>query len=276
MTRFARGSLAFFFAVSAGAIGFLEGRALADGRLAPKSWFAGGRQRGTPETVALGAPAAPRTPASMRELFAALAEVDAPSPESTRPYSWQGMLSALAQLSLRHGFSTDLADDEGTLRRCVAISAPMEVAAFLDLWSEVAERADKTVVRDTATRLAARLDSDPFRSRVRAALLAGDRGRIRDLGVDTDPADLDAMGSALLGAALMRIGEEDDALDHWRAGALAHPESPVLHLLLAWALSGSSRPRDESTRHLAAAFALLPESEILRARLAAAAPLESR
>jgi len=270
VNRAARTALALFFAACAAAVGFLEGGALADGRFAPKGWFERRHARGeTPGEK--GAAAQP--PASVRELFAALAELELPPAELDRSVPWRGLLAELANLSGDHGFPIDLTDEPRTLERCAALGAPADVAALLDLWSEVAQRADNPVVRDTATRIAARLDSDPFRARVRTALLAGDNEQIREIGVDAAPAELDARSSALLGAALLRAGDADEALAQWRMGALEHPGDPVLHLLLAWQLGGGeSRDRSEASegkRHLAAASALLPESEVLRRRVAA-------
>jgi len=90
---------------------------------------------------------------------------------------------------------------------------------------------------------------------------------------DVDAADLDAATAALLGAALLRTDAADDALAQWRAGALEHPDDPVLHLLLAWRLEDAAEPSpaaaEEARGHVAAAAALLPESEALRARAAA-------
>lgn len=268
MNRATRTALALLLAGCGAAVGFLEGGALADGRFAPKGWFEAKHTRAaTP-----GAPAGvTQPPASLRELFAALAELDAPPSENERSVPWRGLLAELATLSAEHGFPIDLTDEPRTLERCVALGAPADVAALLDLWSEVAHRADSAIVRDTATRIAARLDADPFRARVRAALLAGDQDQIRDLGVEVQSSDLDARSSALLGAALLRNGAVDDALNQWRGGALEHPDDPVLHLLLEWQLGGAGSERaelNESRRHLAAAAALLPESEALRRRVA--------
>jgi hypothetical protein len=268
VNRATRGALALLLAGCAAAVGFLEGGALADGRFAPKGWFEARRSRAaTP-----GAPAGvTQPPASIRELFAALGEVEFPPSENDRSVPWRGLLAALANLCADHGFPIDFTDEPRTLERCVALGAPADVAALLDLWSEVAQRADSAIVRDTATRIAARVDADPFRARVRAALLAGDQNLIRDLGVEADSAELDARSAALLGAALLRTGAVDDALNRWREGALEHPDDPVLHLLLGWQLGGEGRERgesNESRRHLAAAAALLPDSEALRRRVA--------
>lgn len=272
MSKPGRIALALLFAGGGGAVGFLEGRALADGRLAPKGWFAGERARPAKAPAPEAAPVAPRVSASLRELFAALAEVPFPSAGGD-PVEWRAALAVLARLSASHGFATDLASDDATLARCVALGAPVEVAAFLDLWSEVAERAGSAVVRDAATRIAARLDGDPVRSRVRAALLARDRGRVLEVVGEVDAADLDAATAALLGAALLRTDADDDALAQWRAGALEHPDDPVLHLLLAWRLEDAAVPSpaaaEEARGHVAAAAALLPESEALRQRAAA-------
>ena len=270
MNRAARTALALLFAACAAAVGFLEGGALADGRFAPKGWFE--RRHGRGETPGEKGGAS-QPPASVRELFAALAELELPPAELDRSVPWRGLLAELANLCADHGFPIDLTDEPRTLERCAARGAPADVAALLDLWSEVAQRADNAVVRDTATRIAARLDADPFRARVRTALLAGDNEQIHEIGVDAVPAELDARSFALIGAALLRAGDADDAQAQWRLGALWHPEDPVLHLLLAWQLGGAeSRDRsdaNEARRHLAAASALLPESEVLRHRVAA-------
>jgi hypothetical protein len=267
VNRAARSGLALLFAACAAGVGFLEGGALADGRFAPKGWFEGRHARTAPHA---NAPAQAQPPASLRELFAALPDLEVPPADVDRKVPWLGLLAELAGLSKAHGFATDLADEARTVQRCKELGAPAEVAAFLDLWSEVAARADNTIVRDTATRIAARLDDEPLRARLRVALLAGDHDSIRTMGVDADPAELDARSAALLGAALWRAGVTDDALAQWRAGVLEHPDDPVLHLLLAWALGASDDPDEvaEARRHVACAAALLPESESLRRRVA--------
>ena len=275
MSGAARTGLALLFALGGAAVGWLEGRAFADGRLAPTGWFAGDHsdaRRAAAPPPSTTPP--PRVSASLRELFSELADLELPHAVSRDPARWRDVLLDLAGLAHGHGIPTDFADDEGTLARYAELGPAADVAALLDLWSEAAQRAGNAVVRDTATRLAARLDPDPFRSRVRAALLSNEHERVRDLGVDADPADLDARSAALIGAALLRFGDEAEALQHWRAGALEHPEDPVLHLLLAWKFDGraadDAAAREEVARQLAAACALLPEDDALRARLAAA------
>lgn len=182
-----------------------------------------------------------------------------------------------AQVSLafhRHGFafgweSGEAADAE-RLRACADVDDAARFAMLLDLWSETAQHADRRATRDALLRLARALDPEPQRDAIRAALLANGVAEVRILAADFGTDPLPAATALLLGLALWRCGEPLDAIDTWESAAVAHPDEPLLHLLLAWRLPALERERaDDVRRHLVVAQALLPGSQRLRALLTA-------
>jgi len=210
--------------------------------------------------------ARPSSPAV--EIGRELVEISLPRIETDGLVVWAGVAAAIEQSFARHGLALDLADESGALALLKKAGAPEEVAALLDARAAVDHAADGRTQRDALTRLARALDPDPTRDSIRAPLLANDADAVRAVAADLDASKLPLRTATLLGAALLRGGDEDDAFDVWRTASIEHPDDPALHVLLGWRLAASDPPRlDEARRHRIAARALLPESPAVKARL---------
>ena len=84
-------------------------------------------------------------------------------------------------------------------------------------------------------------------------LLANGAAEVRLLEADLGSTPLPAQTGALLGLALWRFGEFEDALDAWESTSVCEPGDLTLHLLLAWRLAALDPPRTvQVRRHLEA------------------------
>ena len=249
---------------------------------ATSGWFAGTLRRAP---VALGpvsidgptrnsAPHAVETRESVLARLAAVwLDLTPPPPDAAGALRWQAWASD-AELALKKaGLELDAAGEAETLARLAAAGEAPELAVALDALAEAHHRADQAERRDFATRLARSLDPEPTRDALRAARLASDNDAIRVLAADLDAQKLPTATVRLLGLALVRCGEIDDALDVWRTASLEAPGDEGVHRLLAWLLLDPDRgDAGEARRHLAVLHALRPESAVLRAELEASEP----
>jgi hypothetical protein len=108
-------------------------------------------------------------------------------------------------------------------REAVAI----ELSAFLDDWSAVRRAASRPAIAWQKPLEAARLaDPEPYRDRLRQALLAKDRrreaGALKSLAAAPEAAKLPAPTAVLLGRALADIGEANAAVALLRPAAFRH------------------------------------------------------
>jgi hypothetical protein len=182
---------------------------------------------------------------------------------------WRVVVTEIQVTFTRHGLDLELDQEAATLARLQAAGRPDELAALLDGLAEAARHAELEPVRSFASRLAQALDPDPTRSRLREAIAAGDASTIRAIAGDVDAEQLDARTATLLGAALLRCGETNDALETWRTAALEHPREVALHRLIAWRLYAGETTADvdEARRHLEVVRALLPGNERVKREL---------
>ncbi len=225
-------------------------------------------------TAARTAPALPLATALARDLV----ELHPPESDAAGLTAWLTFETQTGLAFARHGVVLDASGANATsgattVKMVKAASdhfeQPVELAALLDLWAEVAHHANRRAVRDALTQAARALDPEPQRDAIRAALLANGVSEVRQLAADVSSTPLPARSGALLGLSLWRMGELEDAIEVWRGSVLEAPDDGALHLLLAWRLAALDPPAiDETRRHLEAARALLPESERIREELA--------
>jgi hypothetical protein len=263
MSPTGRVALALLLAGCGSAVGFLEGRALADGRFAPTHWFAGERARTAARRPPDAAQVPARISAPLRELFASLAELRSRPPRIRRR---PGATCPCAREARRATASRPTRVRRRDAR-APSRSARRPSGGAPRPWSEVAARAG-TRVRDGD---AHRGGSTVIRC-ARAARGAGAvRGRdgIRGVAGEADPASTRRRRRCSCRAAADQA--PDDALAQWRAGC-SSTRGSVAPPAAAWLLE-NSRPGRRDGRggrraqdHLAAAAALLPESETLLAR----------
>jgi hypothetical protein len=244
---------------AAAAAGFLLGRASALGQPLESGPGAAGREGGAARPVA---------PA--RAIAAELVEVELPRSERDAPVVWRGVAAWLEQAFERHGLGFGPEDGAAALAKLRAAGAPEEVAALLDLRAAAEHAAGRREEGGALTRLARELDPDPTRDSIRAPLLSNDGEAVRVVAADLDASKLPLRTATLLGAALLRVGDAQDALDVWRTASVEHPGDLALRLVLGWRLLAAEPPLSaEARRHLEAGRALLPESAAVKARLEA-------
>jgi serine/threonine-protein kinase len=147
-------------------------------------------------------------------------------------------------------------------REAVAI----ELSAFLDDWSAVRREARRPVSAWRKPLEAARLaDPDPYRDRLREALLAEDRrreaGALKALAAAPEAADQPAPTAVLLGRALADNDQAEAAVALLRPAAVRHPGDVWVNHTLAGALAKLRPPaREEAVRYYTAARVLRPET----------------
>jgi tetratricopeptide (TPR) repeat protein len=137
-----------------------------------------------------------------------------------------------------------------------------DLAAALDEWAFL--QATRKVGAGTSPGLlfevADRLDPDPVRRRLRAALATEDGAALERVAAtilveEQGPRTLD-----LLGLGLRLFDRTEEARSLYRRAVLAHPRDAILrwHLITAVA-NRSTEPRPEADRHAAALLALRPD-----------------
>jgi tetratricopeptide (TPR) repeat protein len=157
------------------------------------------------------------------------------------------------------------------LRRREAVV--IELSAFLDDWSAVRRETSRPVTAWRKPMEAARLvDRDPYRDRLRKALLAEDRKpqteALEALAAAPEASELPAPTAVLLGNTLADLGHVEAAVALLRQAAGRHPGDVWVNYDLAGALE-RLRPaaRDEAVRYYTAARALRPETAHVFAHL---------
>ena len=142
----------------------------------------------------------------------------------------------------------------------------IELSMFLDDWSAAHRGAGRPVAAWRRPVEAARLaDPDPYRDRLRQALLAEDArheaGTLKALAAAPDAADLPAPTAVLLGSTLADNGEAEAAVALLRPAASRHPDDVWVNHVLALALDSlGPSAREESLRYYTANRTLRPET----------------
>jgi tetratricopeptide (TPR) repeat protein len=148
-------------------------------------------------------------------------------------------------------------DEESVVRKLSGRDGVERIAAALDDWSASENDADRKIWLASVAR---RIDPDPFRNRLRAALVSRDRAALLSMVKAPEVGSLPAVSVGLLAKAI-------DVVDHEAAIALLtrmrrqYPKDFWIHLDLGNQLLNSGPTRSsEAVRFLTAAVALNPES----------------
>jgi hypothetical protein len=214
-------------------------------------------------------PAAPPVPPLpiVRELALELAEAKLPAIDELGSESWLALARRLEQSCERRG----LGSDPATWRRAAEPGEPgtiVELAALADARAWIEHAAGREEESKALIAVARALDPEATRDSLRAPMLASDDAAVRTIAASLDVPRLSLRTATLLGAALLRAGDVDGAIDTWRTASIEHPDDATLHLLLGWRVLGLDPPWiDEARRQLEAARALLPASAAAKARL---------
>ena len=164
-------------------------------------------------------------------------------------------------------FESDSTADQAKLGQQIAeLKISASLVAALDDWAfHDRENTQRLLAIATFT------DPDPLRRRIRGKL---DRLESLNLARQVDMATLSPATLQLLCEALIRNGEEGEAVFHLRQAVLQHPESLLLRLRLGTLLV-STNP-SEAIEQYTAASALAPHSSYLSMTLGALLMKEDR
>jgi len=202
---------------------------------------------------------------SQLELVARLQEIrlqlgDEPS-ESGPDFS--GTDAAYAATFQEYGLDLDKLAVNDAAQRIHELEVRVQVAVALDDWSHA--RRNVNPEDDAAWKhlleVARGADPDPWREKLRTALLRDDQESIEKLAGTTRISELPVTSAALLGRTLIRAKHVQEAAVLLRQIQRQHPSDFWANILLAVALQRSSPPQlDESIGFMRAAVALRPNS----------------
>jgi tetratricopeptide (TPR) repeat protein len=162
------------------------------------------------------------------------------------------------------GIDVRAGETEETAAALRARDALVPLVAGLENWSFFLGRRPDLPGRDPAhlVTLARLADPDPFRNRLREAILTGAGPEVfRDLAARADPGALPAGSLLLLARQLHRREDRETAIDLLRAARREHMGDPWIPAELALRLiEGPPRQLAEAERYLCAAIALRPRA----------------
>ncbi|HTU23366.1 MAG TPA: tetratricopeptide repeat protein, partial [Gemmataceae bacterium] len=144
----------------------------------------------------------------------------------------------------------------------------VELAAALDDWAEVCGEAE---VRKHLLETARQADGDPWRQRLRAALLEHDRDALADAARAPEVDSLPPTTLYLLGHALSNVGDSVESIRLLRRAQRLHPDDFWINYRLALQLELAKPPRStEAVRFYTAALAVRKQSAAAHMSLAIA------
>jgi serine/threonine-protein kinase len=148
------------------------------------------------------------------------------------------------------------------------------IVAALDNWANAKVHIDPCG-RGRLLHLAGLVDPDPYRSRLRDALLRGDRQALAELARDEAVADLSPVNANLLGRALFELGMKQQAVAVLRPVQQRHLNDFWVNQNLGQFLRESKQPK-EAVRFFQAALALRPDNPGVHVNLAGAFYFQGR
>jgi serine/threonine-protein kinase len=150
-------------------------------------------------------------------------------------------------------------------------------AAALDDWAHARSLLGKGDDAEHLVQIALAADPDVTRSRLRRAILIGDRSLLREFTRDEDLAKLPASSLNLLATAFKRLGSVTEAIRILKLAQTIHPDDFVVNVNLGITLleGNSSGPMleerppqfDDASRCFMAALAAQPDDPRIQARL---------
>ncbi len=158
-------------------------------------------------------------------------------------------------------------DVDEACSRIAESDVSVELAGALDDWAELRRRAGDVAMAEKLTVISMAADPDELRSRLREAVLNGNRNDLLDLAHSTEFETMPPATQWMLGNSLARTGDLEGAIDVYRRGLSDHPGDFRLRITLA---EFESR-REELAKaedHLRVCVALRPDSWTVRRMLA--------
>ncbi|HZU38253.1 MAG TPA: serine/threonine-protein kinase [Gemmataceae bacterium] len=163
------------------------------------------------------------------------------------------------------GFDIEALPAQIAAARIQASSVPIELAAALDDWAQARRdsRSKKDASWKSFVQVACLVDSDPWRTRARQALIAGDRAALRRLVASVDVAHLPASTLSALAYALWRDKVADSTAEAFlRSAQSQHPSDFWLNetLVLFYRQQPQPSRSAEEIRFATVAVGLRPDS----------------
>jgi serine/threonine protein kinase/Flp pilus assembly protein TadD len=147
------------------------------------------------------------------------------------------------------------------------------IVAPLDNWANAKAKTDRGG-RQRLLRLAARVDPDPYRCRLRDALLRGDKKALEKLGHEA-VAERCPVTADLLARALYQLGMKEQAVEVLRRVQKSHLGDFWINQNLGQYLREVNQPK-EAVRYFQAALALRPDSPGVHVNLSGALYFQGR
>jgi serine/threonine-protein kinase len=172
-------------------------------------------------------------------------------------FDWARADEAYAKEFARYGLEGDDPDVEEVARRISASPIKGLLMAALDDWFSSSLRPGR---QKLLLAVAARVDTDPWRNRLRNAVARGDKAEVLQLAKEAEPERLPPSTLLMLGGALGRVGAEE-AVRVLEVGQPYHPgDFWVNHNLAWWLLKQKPSRPGEAAGYLRAALATRPDS----------------
>jgi serine/threonine-protein kinase len=178
-------------------------------------------------------------------------------------FDWASADAAYRKEFARYGLGGDDPDVEEAARRISASPIKGLLTAALDDWYP-GLRPDR---QKLLLAVAGRVDTDPWRNRLRAAVARGDKEEVLRLAKEAQPEQLPPSTLVMLGKALGAVSA-DEAVRVLEAGQRRHPSDFWVNHELAWWLliQKPSRP-GPAVGYYRAALAARPDSQGIRLNL---------
>jgi serine/threonine protein kinase/Flp pilus assembly protein TadD len=174
----------------------------------------------------------------------------------------QSANAAFAQAFREDGVDVEALDPREAGRLLQPRAIRVDLAAALDAWAEVLRNLGRPSWKD---RLAAAgiADPDPFRSRVREAVLRGDGKAVADLAAADQVLDLPAPTLVLMGYGVEGPEARERTVAMLKKAQRLHPADFWLNFNLAGHLMQLKKPPiDDVVRYCSVAVALRPDSPV--------------
>jgi len=194
-----------------------------------------------------------------RELLAALRALRSPEVAGG---NWEEVETSFLDTFTAYGLDLDRLPVADAAKELQERGIAEPVAAALDEWSFARKQLGRAEDAEHLSDVACAADPDPTRTRLRKAMLIGDRKLLREFANDRDLRQLPASSLNLLAGGFRRIDLAKEAIDILKLARLVHPDDLVVNVNLGWMLYSDVDPPqlDEAMQCLSAALALEPGS----------------
>jgi serine/threonine-protein kinase len=199
-----------------------------------------------------------------RELLAALRALRSPEVAGG---NWEEVETGYLDTFAAYGLDLDRLPVADAAKKLQERGIAEAAAAALDEWSYARKQLGRAEDSEHLSDVACAADPDPTRTRLRKAILIGDRKLLREFANDRDLRQFPASSLNLLASAFRRIDLAKESIDILKIARLVHPDDLVVNVNLGWMFFSAVDPPqlDESMQCFSAALAVEPGSPPLQA-----------